>query len=86
MRMTSMGSQVAAPTSAFWPTATRRGPAAAAPASAWAVMGSHARVSEGQGLCARWGGWEHVLTRLPTALPLLSEMKRDEGIYPKFHH
>lgn len=49
MRMTSLGSQVAAPTSACWPIATRRGPAAAAPASAWAVMGSHARVSNREG-------------------------------------
>lgn len=48
MRMTSMESQAAALTSACWPTATRRGPAAAALASAWAVMENRAKVSNGE--------------------------------------
>lgn len=56
MRMTSMGNRVAAPTSACWPTATRRGPAAAAPASAWEVMGNPARVSDGAGRACLRGG------------------------------
>lgn len=50
VRMTSMGSQVAAPTSACLPTATRRGPAGAALASAWEVTGSPARVSDREGV------------------------------------
>lgn len=59
-----MGSRVAAPTSACWPTATRRGPAAAALASAWAVMGSHARVSNTAG-CACLLGWVGKCPYLP---------------------
>ena len=72
MRMTSSGSQVAAPTSACWPTATRRGPAAAVPASAWAVTGSHARVSDREGpVCLLgWGGAGFLSASLQLAVSI----------------
>lgn len=85
MRMTSMGSRAAALTSACWPTATRLGPAAAAPASAWAAMGSRARVSDREGgMPAGMGeGYPHLPLH---GLAASAEMEGDEGAYPEFHH
>lgn len=83
VKTTSMGSRVAALTSACWPTATRRGPAAAVPASAWAVTGSHARVSDREeGVCPL-GGCGRVPQVSPTARLPLSDMQGDEGSVPE---